>query len=108
MYRATMGVIWRHMNCPSFEMAAKWLKSRFPRLRDILMRNFREPQISFLSNMNRHFSSDSKSESKRNGPKGAHLKRLFRNTRRGPVQRTVERDEIPYPYKVHDTMHSRS
>ena len=25
------------------------------------------------------------------------------NTRRVPVQRAVERDEIPYPYKVHDT-----
>ena len=24
-------------------------------------------------------------------------------TRRVPVQRAVERDEIPYPYKVHDT-----
>ena len=24
-------------------------------------------------------------------------------TRRVPVQRDVERDEIPYPYKVHDT-----
>ena len=24
-------------------------------------------------------------------------------TRRKPVQRAVERDEIPYPYKVHDT-----
>ena len=24
------------------------------------------------------------------------------NTRRMPVQRAVERDEIPYPYKVHD------
>ena len=23
-------------------------------------------------------------------------------TRRVPVQRAVERDEIPYPYKVHD------
>ena len=29
-------------------------------------------------------------------------------TRRVPVQRAVERDEIPYPYKVHDTtLHSR-
>ena len=25
------------------------------------------------------------------------------DTRRVPVQRAVERDEIPYPYKVHDT-----
>ena len=25
------------------------------------------------------------------------------HTRRVPVQRAVERDEIPYPYKVHDT-----
>ena len=25
-------------------------------------------------------------------------------TRRVPIQRAVERDEIPYPYKVHDTM----
>ena len=25
-------------------------------------------------------------------------------SRRVPVQRAVERDEIPYPYKVHDTM----
>ena len=25
------------------------------------------------------------------------------STRRGPVQRAVERDEIRYPYKVHDT-----
>ena len=25
------------------------------------------------------------------------------NTRRVPVQRAVDRDEIPYPYKVHDT-----
>ena len=24
-------------------------------------------------------------------------------TRRMPVQRAVERDEIPYPYKAHDT-----
>ena len=24
-------------------------------------------------------------------------------TRREPVQRAIERDEIPYPYKVHDT-----
>ena len=24
-------------------------------------------------------------------------------TRRVPVQRAVEQDEIPYPYKVHDT-----
>ena len=24
-------------------------------------------------------------------------------TRRVPVQRAVQRDEIPYPYKVHDT-----
>ena len=24
-------------------------------------------------------------------------------TRRVPVQRAVERDEIPYPFKVHDT-----
>ena len=31
------------------------------------------------------------------------------NTRRMPVQRAVERDEIPYPYKVHDTtLHSRA
>ena len=30
-------------------------------------------------------------------------------TRRVPVQRAVERDEIPYPYKVHDTtLHSRA
>ena len=30
-------------------------------------------------------------------------------TRRVPVQRVVERDEIPYPYKVHDTtLHSRA
>ena len=28
---------------------------------------------------------------------------LSDNTRREPVQRAVERDEIPYPYKVHDT-----
>ena len=35
------------------------LQSRFPRLRDILTRNFHEPHISFLSNLNRHFSSDS-------------------------------------------------
>ena len=25
------------------------------------------------------------------------------DTRRAPVQWAVERDEIPYPYKVHDT-----
>ena len=31
------------------------------------------------------------------------------DTRRVPVQRAVERDEIPYPYKVHDmTLHSRA
>ena len=30
-------------------------------------------------------------------------------TRRVPVQRAVERNEIPYPYKVHDTtLHSRA
>ena len=30
-------------------------------------------------------------------------------TRRVPVQRAVEWDEIPYPYKVHDTtLHSRA
>ena len=30
-------------------------------------------------------------------------------TRRVPVQRAVELDEIPYPYKVHDTtLHSRA
>ena len=30
-------------------------------------------------------------------------------TRRVPVQRDVDRDEIPYPYKVHDTtLHSRA
>ena len=30
-------------------------------------------------------------------------------TRQVPVQRAVERDEIPYPYKVHDTtLHSRA
>ena len=30
-------------------------------------------------------------------------------TRRVPVQRAVERDEIPYQYKVHDTtLHSRA
>ena len=28
---------------------------------------------------------------------------ILGNTRRVPVQRAVERDEIPYPYKVHDT-----
>ena len=26
-----------------------------------------------------------------------------RPTRRVPVQRAVERDQLPYPYKVHDT-----
>ena len=31
------------------------------------------------------------------------------DTRRVPVQRAVERDEIPYPCKVHDTtLHSRA
>ena len=30
-------------------------------------------------------------------------------TRRVPIQRAVDRDEIPYPYKVHDTtLHSRA
>ena len=30
-------------------------------------------------------------------------------TRRVPVQRAVERDEIPYPYKVdHNALHSRA
>ena len=34
---------------------------------------------------------------------------LLVNTRRVPVQRAVERDEIPYPYKVYDTtLHSRA
>ena len=28
---------------------------------------------------------------------------VLEDTRRVPVQRAVERDEIPYPYKVHDT-----
>ena len=28
---------------------------------------------------------------------------LLVDTRRVPVQRAIERDEIPYPYKVHDT-----
>ena len=28
----------------------------------------------------------------------------FEVTRRVPVERAVERDEIPYPYKVHDAM----
>ena len=26
-----------------------------------------------------------------------------KKTRRVPIQRAVERDEIPYPYKIHDT-----
>ena len=31
------------------------------------------------------------------------------STRRVPVQRAVERDEIPYPHKVHDTtLHGRA
>ena len=28
---------------------------------------------------------------------------IVKKTRGVPVQRAVERDEIPYPYKVHDT-----
>ena len=31
------------------------------------------------------------------------LKETVEQTRRVPVQRAVQRDEIPYPYKVHDT-----
>ena len=31
------------------------------------------------------------------------LASIIESTMRVPVQRAVERDEIPYPYKVHDT-----
>ena len=31
------------------------------------------------------------------------IAQFIRNIRRVPGQRAVERDEIPYPYKVHDT-----
>ena len=37
-----------------------------------------------------------------NGPLNGHPPSII-ITRRVPVQRAIERDEIPYPYKVHDT-----
>ena len=37
------------------------------------------------------------------------MRYISNTTRRVPVQRAVERDEIPYPNKVHDTtLHSRA
>ena len=41
--------------------------------------------------------------SKANYPQITVLRVIVYYTRQVPVQRAVERDKIPYPYKVHDT-----